>query len=408
LSGLKQACLLQEGFRRDFWRARGASEAEAVELVAYGESPVQRGPLPARGYPLADAPSAVAWDGYVEEAREAGVAAVLRRVLVQLAFPIEAGIGQTEPYLAATRRGLLPEGREGGVAFAQPKGLHIFLHPTPAGRVPVILASVREDFESLVRALTQRNEPAPVPAAQGACMVAGYNNWDRVAQLRRAWEAAHPDDVAGIGWAAAFRELVPQKQRYQDRFLILSSGFYSAVAPARVGLSERAWALRSIELRLEHECTHFFMRQVFGAMRESLLDELVADYMGIVSVFGEFRSDAFLLFMGLEGYPQYRGGGRLENYRGKPPLSEASFALLPHAVVRAAENLGRHDPSRRLGELGPAAKATLITALTRTGLEGLACDEAGEWLGLALAEAGAPGPRRPTLVQRGEERQGAV
>jgi hypothetical protein len=373
-------------FRVGVWKGLGATDAQADELVAYAAAPIRDEALPSCEYPLPDASFVAAWEGYAKEASETGAAAVLRRVCVQLSFPIAEGISRTEPYLTATRRGRLPDHIRDRPPFVAPDRLHLFLQPTPAGRVPVILAEARGDFESLVQALTKRNEPIPVPAAQGACMVAGYNNWERVARLRRAWESAHPEDPAAAGWAAAFAELAKDKERYQDRFLILSDGFYSAVPPAELGLQAPDWERRSRGLRLEHECTHFFVRRVFGAMRESMLDELVADYMGILSAFGEFRTRAFLLFMGLEAHPRYRRGGRLENYRGNPPLSDGAFALLRSALVSAAENLGRNDPARRLAPLSIPRKARLITALTRVGLEGLACNDAPAWLDAALAE----------------------
>lgn len=46
-----------------------------------------------------------------------------------------------------------------------------------------------------------------------------------------------------------------------------------------------------------------------------MLDELIADYAGIVAAWGRYRADWFLRFVGLEDYPRYREGGRLQNYR---------------------------------------------------------------------------------------------
>ena len=48
------------------------------------------------------------------------------------------------------------------------------------------MAGAREDFVFLVQSLTQRNEPEPVADSMGACIVAGYNNWDRVAERYQA------------------------------------------------------------------------------------------------------------------------------------------------------------------------------------------------------------------------------
>jgi hypothetical protein len=369
--------------RSAVWRAHGATSEEADELVAYAASPLPEGELPAHRYPLPDGAHIATWRRYVDDARTQGAFAVLRRVLIQLRFPVQEGVSGSPTYQAATRRGVWPDDAAPGLRLVHPGGLRVFLHPTPAGHVPAIVAEAREDFEALVQAVTARNEPEPVPASMGACLVAGYNNWDRVRELRRAWEAKNPGG-GDAGWAAALREIVPHKDRYQDRFMLLSSGPYSATPASAVGLPEAAWRERSVRLRLEHECTHFFMRQAFGAMRKSLLDELVADYMGLVEALGSFRVECFLHFMGLESHP-YRAGGRLENYRGAPPLSDGAFLVLQGVARKAAEALGRLDPSRH-GGFGSAAKARVITALTRVGLEGLASPAAAELLREAFAE----------------------
>jgi hypothetical protein len=352
--------------------------------VAYAASPLGDAPLPVRRYPLPDPPHVAAWQRYAADVL--GAAAALRRALVQLRFPIEAGMSQTPAYQAATRRGVLP-GNGDGLRLVRPDVLRVFLHATPAGRVPVVLAEAREDFEALVQALIARNEPQPVPATMGAAMIAGYNNWDRVREYRRAWEAEHPG-AGEAEWLEAFHDLVPQKHLYQDRFILLSAGPYSSTPASALGLDEAAWRKASVTIRLEHECTHYFMRQAFGSMRKSLLDELVADYMALVEAFGGYRAEYFLRFMGLESYPPYRAGGRLQNYRGSPPLSDGAYAVLPRVVKRAAQTLGRLDPSEGRGPLAEADKARLITALTRVGLEGFASNEAAPLLAAALDEAG--------------------
>jgi hypothetical protein len=102
--------------------------------------------------------------------------------------------------------------------------------------------------------------------------------------------------------------------------------------------------------------------------------------MGIVESEGRYRADWFLRFMGMEDFPRYRAGGRLESYRGDPPLSEEAFTVLQSAVKRAAANLEVIDQIRlaRGGLWTLAQKARLIIALARLGLEGLAAAGAGE------------------------------
>src|SRR5262249_24175708 len=154
-----------------------------------------------------------------------------------------------------------------------PAELILTVEPTIAGRIPIIVTGPREDFVALVRALTERNEPAPVPTSMGACIVSGLNNWDRVARYRAQCEAT--GGIAGAGargeaWTAEFRAFASQKSRYQDRGIILSRGPYSAVSAAQAGLPEADWLDRSLIIRREHECTHYFTYRVFGAMRNNL------------------------------------------------------------------------------------------------------------------------------------------
>jgi hypothetical protein len=328
-------------------------------------------------YPLPDEPFVAAWEEYAREAEATGVgvAVCLRRVLVQLRFPIAPGVSESASYRAATRRGVVVDGAPGGGAcFRDPGGIRLLLHPTAAGRVPVVIATAREDFVTLVRALTRRNEPAPVPEAMGACIVAGYNNWERVTRLRTAWEAEHPADRSPAAWSRAFQDLIPKKELYQDRFILLSAGPYSATPADALGLPRDEWLATSLAIRLEHECTHYFTRRAFGRMQNVLLDELVADYMGIVLATGRYRADWFLRFVGLESYPEYRVGGRLENYRGEPPLSDGAFAVLQSVVCSAADNLQLFDAEHLVVDWTPAQRAAVVTALCQLGLEGVASE----------------------------------
>ena len=47
-------------------------------------------------------------------------------------------------------------------------------------------------------------------------------------------------------------------------------------------------------------------------MRNNLLDELIADYMGITAAAGQYRSDWFLRFM---GWSRFRPTGRAPGYK---------------------------------------------------------------------------------------------
>ena len=248
----------------------------------------------------------------------------------------------------------------------------------------MLVAENREDFVSLVRALAHRNEPYPVPDSMGACMVAGYNNWHRISLLRQHFLAS---GSALDSWPQEFQRIKAQKELYQDRFIILSSGPYSAVQASDIGLDEQAWRDFSLIIRREHECTHYFTRHVFSSMRNNLLDEVIADYMGITAALGRFRADWLLRFFGLDSFPIYREGGRLQNYRGNPPLSDRAFAVLQSLVVSAAANLEIFDthyvPQFQHAKLRPV----LMKIMAQLTIEEIASADAPAALRDSFAEA---------------------
>jgi hypothetical protein len=357
--------------------AYGASASQIDELLTYNTNTFDHSQLTQPlTLPLTPEPHVATWEGYAAEARGIGTFAALRKRLVQLSFPIQDGISQRQTYRDATRRGIPVEslGDATGLDLEQPERLQLRLYDNLAGRLPVLIPGCRADFVTLVQALSRHNEPHPIPDSMGACTVSGYNNWDRIRTLRQAWETAHPLDFDG--WVAEFQRLIPQKHMYQDRFMIISDGLYSNVAATDMELSSAAWQRLSVTIRMEHECTHYFTRRVFGAMRNNAFDELIADYFGIVTAVGTFQADWLLRFMGLEAFPAYREGGRLQNYLGTPPLSDGAFTVLQALVRDAALHLERFDTAHSDVLRSPEQKASLMLALTSLTLEELAAPEA--------------------------------
>jgi hypothetical protein len=316
---------------------------------------------------VADEPFVSVWREYAVDVQAAKDIRVLRDRLVQLSFPVKEGISAMPEYLAATRRGLPPP-QDGILALERPDLCRLFLHETSAGTVPVISVARRADFVALVRVFTMRGEPCHVPDSQGACIVGGYNNWDRVARFRRSWSEAHPRQTFTLAGLAAL------KQEYQDCFLILSEGYYSGVAPESVGLEETAWLRTSFLIRLDHECAHYWTRRVLRSMRNCVIDELLADYCGLLAAVGRYREDWAARFFGLESYPRFRDTGRLANYRGNPPLSDAAFSVLQALTVRAIRNLGEFD-RRHSNMIGyPTGIPLVLLTLTKFTLEELAAE----------------------------------
>lgn len=357
----------------------GANATEIEELLAYNQNVFDHSQLvfPLQ-VPLPSEPHVAVWQEYADDARQIGGLAALKKRIVQLNFPIQEGISQTDAYRAATRRGESVEDLPvaTGLILNRPAELELVIHPSLAGRLPVLIVGDRRDFVVLVQALLNRNEPKPVPDSMGAVMVAGFNNWDRVRRYRKAWEAEN----LGGDWNEEFQRLIPQRELYQDRFMILSRGPYSAVSAQEVGLADDEWRRLSLTLRLEHECTHYFTRRVLASMHNNLIDELIADYRGIVAAAGRYRADWFLRFVGLENYPAYREGGRLQNYRGEPALSDGAFKILQALVNSAAENLERFDRTHATELETLNAQALMLIALTHLTLEELASNQANACL----------------------------
>jgi hypothetical protein len=375
--------------RADVLTYFGANSSEVEELLGYNENVFHRSPLthPCK-FPLAPEPHITAWEEYAIASQKIGVWETLSTKLVQLQFPIQEGISQTEAYRAATRKGVTTDGmsQASGLILKQPEKLQLIMYPSLAGTIPVLVAGNRDDFVSLVQALTKRNEPVTIPASMGACIVNGFNNWDRIRRYRQQWEVQNADNCSESSWKAEFQRIIPQKQLYQDKFIILSPGVYSNVSAKDMGLEEQEWLRLSLIIRLEHECTHYFTYRLFNSMRNNLLDELIADYRGIAIACGYYRAEWFLRFLGLESFPDYRPGGRLENYRGQPPISDGAFKILQALVKAAAENLQHFHAEYIKQSTDNNMQLLMLMALTYLTLEELAANEARFFIQQALKE----------------------
>lgn len=352
-------------------------------LAAYLERtfPVAERSSELAALPPPDEPFVATWQAWAEEAAAEGPRgawSVLSRHLPQLAFPIRQGMRSTEAYRAATLQGapVADLAEATGLDVPHPESIELEIHPSPAGRIPVLTIRERETFVRVLQALVKRNEPVPIPDAQGAVMVAGYNNWERIREHRRRWEALDPAERERDAWKEEFAWIVPQKELYQDRFLILSDGPYSAVPAADLGLSEDAWRETSLAIRRDHECAHYFTRRLFGSMENHLLDEVLADWAGMTAATGTYRADWFLRFLGVEpgNPPTLRPGGRLEIYRGDPPLPDDAFSDLMALAVRVARNLERWEREDPVGA-SPAARARRLAALAARSLDELARED---------------------------------
>jgi len=352
----------------------GATSSTMEELLAYTASPFAATEPVMRALPLADEPHLEAWTRYEEEAQRIGAFEALKQRFVQLRFPIRAGISGEQGYRLAARKGVFKAAApySPGLVLDRPRELELAIWPTIAGRIPLLVSGSREDFVALVQAFTNRNEPEAVPSSMGACIVSGLNNWDRIADYRRAWTRRQVGPATEEAWLREFQRLVPRKELYQDRFVLLSRGPYSACRARDVGLDAAEWLARSLTIRREHEFTHYFTYRIFGVMRNNLLDELIADFAGLVRAFGHYRADLALRFLGLESLPRIRVGGRLQSYRGDPPLSDQATKVLGRLAVAAIRNLERVDAQYRHDLQDPHRLAKVVFGLASLTLEHMA------------------------------------
>ena len=242
----------------------------------------------------------------------------LSRRYPSLLLPIREGMKDSEQYKNAVLRGQQTEGRP-DFSLNEKDSLASFV--TPAGAVDVLFLQERADFVHAIRALAYRCEPKPVPDSMGASSLSGLINWEKIRRHLEEYCASGGEDEN-----AEFARFTSEKSNYLDCLIVLSSGPYSAVPAADMGLEEEEWLSRSLRIRKFHELTHFFSRHLYLENKDAVRDEILADLIGIVSAFGFYDDAAARRFLGLEG-EEYREGGRLQNY--------CSAEELPAVIVRA-------------------------------------------------------------------------
>lgn len=337
------------------------------------------------------------WRRWENEAHEEGVFPVLQRYLPQLRFPVREGMSRDPDYRRATLQGQDPStlAAATGLAIEDPSAIELTLYPSVAGTIPLLIVRRRPEFLALVRALGKRNEPVPLPDSMGALMIAGFNNWNRLEALRRDFEAAKAENRQAGTWSEAFARIKEKPELYQDRFILLSDGPYSAVPAAELGLDDATWRAKSLILRRDHECAHYATRRLFGSMRNHLHDELIADYCGIVAAVGHFRADWFLRFVGLD-QDTPREGARALIYRCVPPLSDAAFEIFCGYVRAAARQVEvfDHQLFGKTSERSLQDRLAGLLALVSLRLDEMAAPSAAERLAEAATTA------RPAIAAR--------
>lgn len=208
------------------------------------------------------------------------------------------------------------------VSFNSPETLKMKMYDSAAGRIPVIYVRDTDDFEQLVTNVAYKGERPENISQTGASFIHGK----------------------------------------QTRLIILSAKPYSNVPASELGLEdENDWAERSLILRQDHECTHYFTKQTYGITNNILHDEIMADFIGIYEAFGFYRAEWFLRFMGI--IPG--SGNRLEVYTNGLP-EDVCMAVHDLAVLSAKglEGWSKSDGFKKM------TKAERIKYMCKEGLEG--------------------------------------
>ena len=181
-------------------------------------------------------------------------------------------------------------------------GVKVYLHPTPAGQLPILECEDDGDFIYLMQNVAYRGQLRPVPDSQGAVFNKRHN------------------------------------------IVLLSHRNYSGIPAELFGLELSDWRRKSLVLRREHEAAHYMTQRFYHSAKNEIHDEIIADFMGLTAAFGDYDPRKFAAFIGLDAYPKYRNGSRLEIYldkgsNDKGGIKNKNFNLLCETILKVAENI---------------------------------------------------------------------
>ena len=207
----------------------------------------------------------------------------LQVAMPQLRLPQVEGISRSVLYKRAVLKGdpinddmLAAAGPL--VSWEKPQAMTLWIARHPTGAVPALQTTSWNDFEQLARALAHRAEPTMLANGVHAQAASGLIHWGLIKRFG---------------------------QQTRAKIIILHQSPYGSVNAADVsgGLSDFEWLAASTTLRLEHELTHLATKRVLGEMRLNLLDELIADCMGMVAALGTFEAKLFGRCLGININP---------------------------------------------------------------------------------------------------------
>lgn len=257
-----------------------------------------------------------------------GDAESLIEALPQFQISIETGASASEAYARLIRRAeAVSEAIEPEEAFAAPSGVAWSVVEHPAGALPVVTLSERQDFERACRALGGRCEPIPIGPNVHALYVSGLPNPVRMRKAHASFLDSGGDPSS---WPLEVqRRREADATTFHDRLILLHPAAYAGIAASDVGdgLDDASWVEQSMRLRLEHEFTHHATHRLLGRYRLHVHDEVLADLMGFTAAIERFDADLFLRGLGIAG-EDVSSSARIHAY-----IAELDPNQLPELVV---------------------------------------------------------------------------
>lgn len=224
----------------------------------------------------------------------------LQQQLPQLLLPQVKGISQSDTYKAAILRGEPIESTQlkSIQPWERPQELELEIAEHPCVAVPVLRTPSWVDFQRLVRALAHRCEPVVLADGVHAQAISGLIHWDLIRQFG---------------------------PKARAKLILLHEAPYGSVPAQQLpwDLSDAEWCRRSGHLRLEHELTHLATKRVLGEMRINLLDELIADFMGMLKAMGCYSAEVFGRCLGVDPIDGPQPNGRWMTYVAQLDPGEA-------------------------------------------------------------------------------------
>lgn len=179
------------------------------------------------------------------------------------------------------------------IDFVNPEDIALTIYDSFAGPIPVFSIKNIADFENMVTNVVHKGQ--------------------------------RPDNIEATGASFVCGKTI--------RFIILSQKPYSNVPAIELGLDDEDWLQKSMIIRREHECTHYYTKWKYGTAMNHLHDELIADFNGVYSAFGEYKAEYFLRFMGIIG----NSGSRLKVY--VEGMSEEAVKQIKQIAIGCANYL---------------------------------------------------------------------